>query len=321
MPRDLPVGNGSRLVAFDREHLIRDLFFPHVGLENHAMGHAFRFGIWADGQFAQMELEWHKELRDLDDSLVTQVRARHDRLQLELVCHDAVDFHLSVYLKEIIVKNLTNKPREVRLFFSHDFHISGTEVSETANYDPRNQALIHYKGQRYFLMNCCDPTKCRVEHFACGLKETQGLEGTWKDAEDGVLSGNAVAHGSVDSTVGITITLPANGEAAAHYWLCAGTTYREVVKLNQTVREKTPEELLRRTANYWKLWVNKEFCPGCEALPPNVLRLFKQRLLIMRTQIDRGGPPSRRTILTSSSSPGTRIRTCGRGTARSSRRR
>jgi len=277
------------LVAFDRDYLIRDLFFPYVGLENHAMGHAFHFGIWVDGQFSQMGPEWQKALRYADETLVTEVNAKSDRLQLELTCHDAVDFHLNIYVKAITLKNLTDKPREARLFFSHDFHISGSEVGDTANYDPRNQALIHYKGQRYFLMNCCDPTKCGIEHFACGLKETQGLEGTWKDAEDGLLSGNAVAHGSVDSTVGVTIPLPASGTAIAHYWMCAGTTYHEVVKLNRIVREKTPEELLQRTASYWKLWVNKEFCEGCETVPPTVLRLLKHSALIVRTQTDNGG--------------------------------
>ncbi|MBI4217658.1 MAG: glycoside hydrolase family 15 protein [Elusimicrobia bacterium] len=289
MPRDIPVGNGSFLVAFDRDYLIRDVYFPYVGLENHSNGHAFRFGIWVDGQFSRMGPEWQKDLGYVEDTLVTVIKAKNSHLQLELTCHDTVDFHANVYIKKIIVKNLTNRPREARLFFSHDFHISGSEAGDTAFYDPRNQALIHYKGQRYFLMNCCDPTKCGVEHFACGLKETQGLEGTWKDAEDGVLSGNAVAHGSVDSTVGITVQLPPNGEAKAHYWMCAGTTYQEVVKLNHVVREKTPEELLKRTASYWKLWVNKEFCAGCETLPPKVLRLLKQSLLIIRTQTDNGG--------------------------------
>ncbi|OGF97816.1 MAG: glycoside hydrolase family 15, partial [Candidatus Glassbacteria bacterium RBG_16_58_8] len=289
MPRDIPVGNGSFLVAFDRDYLIRDIYFPQVGGENHANGHPFRFGIWVDGQFSQMGPEWSKELRYVTDTLVTEVKARNERLQLELICHDTVDFHLNVYLKEIRVRNLLNKSREARLFFSHDFHISGNEVGDTAIYDPRSQALIHYKGKRYFLMNCCDPTKCGIDHFACGLKEIRGLEGTWKDAEDGLLSGNAVAQGSVDSTVGITIPLPANGEATAHYWMCAGTTHHEVVKLNTTVREKTPEELFRRTSSYWRLWVNREWCTGSELLPPKVLQLLKQSLLIIRTQIDNDG--------------------------------
>jgi glucoamylase len=289
MPRDIPVGNGRLLIAFDREYRIRDLFFPYVGLENHAVGHAFQFGLWVGGQWAAMGPEWQKDLRYVRDTLVTEVKATHERLRLELVCHDAVDFHEHIYLKKIIVKNPLDHAREVRLFFSHDFHLSGTEVGDTAYYDPRLQALLHYKGQRYFLINCCTPTTCGVEHFACGLKETQGLEGTWKDAEDGILSGNATAHGSVDSTVGISLSLPANGEAVAYYWIAAGTTYHEVAILNKVIIAKTPETLFRRTSDYWRLWVNKENDLGWAGLPPKVFHLLKQSLLILRTQIDDDG--------------------------------
>jgi len=55
MPRDLPLSNGRLLVAFDREYRIRDIFFPHVGKENHAVGHPFRFGLWVDGRFRWMD--------------------------------------------------------------------------------------------------------------------------------------------------------------------------------------------------------------------------------------------------------------------------
>lgn len=45
MPRDIPVGNGSLLIAFDADYTIRDLYYPHVGKENHAMGNPSRFGV------------------------------------------------------------------------------------------------------------------------------------------------------------------------------------------------------------------------------------------------------------------------------------
>src|SRR5205085_4192337 len=45
MPRDIPVGNGSLLAAFDSHYRLADLYFPHVGMENHA-GSRFRFGVW-----------------------------------------------------------------------------------------------------------------------------------------------------------------------------------------------------------------------------------------------------------------------------------
>ncbi len=45
--RDIPVGNGSLLVTFDDKYQIRDIYFPHVGQENHTEGFPFRFGFWA----------------------------------------------------------------------------------------------------------------------------------------------------------------------------------------------------------------------------------------------------------------------------------
>ncbi|MEK7268412.1 MAG: glycoside hydrolase family 15 protein, partial [Nitrospirota bacterium] len=51
MPRDLPLGNGALLVNFDGSYQLRDLYWPHVGLENHSKGQVFRFGVWVDGRF------------------------------------------------------------------------------------------------------------------------------------------------------------------------------------------------------------------------------------------------------------------------------
>ncbi len=288
MPRDIPVGNGSMLVTFDREYQIRDVYFPYVGKENQTIGHPCRMGVWADGQFSWMGGEWQKTLRYKEDTLVTDVKAKNVRMGIELQMYDTVDFHLNVFVKEIVVRNLEGRDREIRLFFTHDFHIYENEVGDTAYYDPDTKAIIHYKSQRYFLINCCDPTKCGVDHFATGIKELRGAEGTWRDAEDGVLSGNPIAQGSVDSTLGINLQVKAHGENVAHYWIAAGTKYSEVETLNKTIWEKTPEELLRRTENYWKLWVNKEAFHFYD-LPPKLISFFKRCLLIIRTQIDNNG--------------------------------
>ena len=51
MPRDIPVGNGSLLVNLDQTYQLRDLYWPHVGQENHTGGHPSRLGVWVDGQF------------------------------------------------------------------------------------------------------------------------------------------------------------------------------------------------------------------------------------------------------------------------------
>src|SRR5436309_1354347 len=48
MPRDIPVGNGHFLVTFDGRYQIRDIYFPHVGQENHAGAGPCRFGVYLD---------------------------------------------------------------------------------------------------------------------------------------------------------------------------------------------------------------------------------------------------------------------------------
>ena len=288
MPRDIPVGNGNLLIAFDRDYRICDLYYPHVGKENHSQGHPFRFGVWVDGKFAWVDSSWELKLNYLEDTLVTDVMARNRELGLELLCNDLVDFHENIYLKRVRVRNLSGQPREVRLFFHHDFHINGTDVGDTANYDPRLKALIHYKGDRYFLVNLCTRGGCGIEQYATGRKEFKGEEGTWRDAEDGLLSGNPIAQGSVDSTLGTGFRLHPHGEEELYYWIAAGKSHREVRLLNQLVLDKTPATLLTRTRDYWRLWINiKEV--GSVPLPTKVVDLYKRSLLIIRTNIDNYG--------------------------------
>jgi GH15 family glucan-1,4-alpha-glucosidase len=65
--------------------------------------------------------------------------------------------------------------------------------------------LVHYKASRYFLVNGFSQTLDRLSQFAVGNKGTGGKEGTFRDAEDGKLSGNPIAQGSVDSVVSLRI--------------------------------------------------------------------------------------------------------------------
>ena len=219
MPRDLPLGNGNLLVAFDGNYQIRDLYWPHVGQENHATGHPFRTGVWVEGQFRWLDDDrWERNLRYAHETLVTEVTLKHSDLILSITASDAVDFHENLLLRRFDVANLADRDREVRLFFHHDFHIAGNEVGDTAYYEPDRRAVVHYKGAHWFLVNGAvvqtedDPWPgwtpssdtapglvVGVHQWACGLKEVHNLEGTWRDAEDGQLAGGAVAHGSVDS--------------------------------------------------------------------------------------------------------------------------
>lgn len=288
MPRDLPLSNGKLLVLFDREYRITDLYFPHVGKENHAAGHIFRFGVWVDGAFRWVDGSWQLKMQYGESPMVTDVTARNADLGIELRCSDAVDFFENVLVRHIRVHNLADRPREVRLFFHHDFHILGHSLGDTAMYSPECQAFIHYKDNRYFLISFRVGNTDGVPLYATGNKDIGGAEGTWRDAEDGVLGGNPIAQGSVDSTVGASVFVPARGAADVYYWMAAGRDFQAVARIDRTVRKKSPAEMLRRTRNYWKLWV--ENTDGNTAdLSALAADRYRQSLVIVRSHIDHDG--------------------------------
>src|ERR1035437_5824853 len=151
MPRDLPVGNGSLLVNFDSSYQLRDLYWPYVGQECHTAGHPFRFGVWVAGNFRWIDDPgWQRTLKYRDHTLVTDITLTHPDLPVTVECHDLVDFHEDLYLRQITVRNSSAEAREVRLFFSQDFHISGHTIGESAYYEPERKAVFHYKGKRWF---------------------------------------------------------------------------------------------------------------------------------------------------------------------------
>src|SRR5579883_2500342 len=258
MPRNLPLGNGVLQVNFDLQHQLVDLYYPHVGGENHALGHPFRTGLWVGGQFSwTSDASWRRTLRYQPETLVTDATLEHPALGIRLRFAECVDFHVNAFVRRVSVANLSAQSREVRLFFHHDFHIRGTEIGDAAYFDPNSRGLFHYKGPRWFHANVLAPGGAvGWSQYATGIKEWGNREGTWRDAEDGILGMNPIAQGSVDSTGGVSLTLAGGAEQVLYYWLLAGETYEELRRLNRLVQARGPEGLLRRTADYWRQWIS-----------------------------------------------------------------
>ncbi len=294
MPRDLPVGNGHLLVNFDKNYNVRDIYWPHVGQELHTKGDVSHTGVWVAGQFAWLDApEWQRTMVYEDETLVTQVTLYHPGLRLHLVFSDTVDFEHSVFLRHVVVTNQAEEAREVRLFFHYDWHILDSVDANTVFYYPPLQALVAYKQRAYFLMggmvDMAGQVQVGISSWATGVKEFNGNEGTWRDAEDGELGRNPIAQGSVDGTIALHLpAIAAGASSEAFHWLAAGQNIREVSALDEIIRTSGPNFLLMRTRNYWHRWVNKDNQDFCD-LAPELISLYKQSLLILRTQIDHEG--------------------------------
>lgn len=289
MPRPLVLGNGSLLIGFDDRYAIRDLFWPSVGFPNHLNGHRIRMGVWVDGRFAWADADgWARTMRMASDALVGETTLRHNELGLELVCTDAVDPLQPEYVRRIVVRNLRPAQRDVRLFFTHDLRLGQTDVGDTAFYNPYLDGLVHYKGQHYFLFG--GNTKAGgVKAFATGIKAFNGLEGTWRDAEDGELSNNPIAQGSVDSTFSIHAKVGPSETETAWYWMVCASSLDQLGERFAGMMTRGTSHTLSEAERYWRSWLQRSRQPGLDHLPPEVQDLFRRSLLIMATQIDEGG--------------------------------
>lgn len=288
MPRQLVIGNGKFLINLDNHTYMRDLYYPFVGQLNHVGGYQCRVGIWVNGDFAWLsDPEWDFKLSYVEESLITEVTATNPRLGISLLINDGVHQREDIYLKRINIHNNRDIVREVRVFFNQDLVINETEVGDTAAYYPANNTVFHYKKDKYFMFSGTTGPE-GIFQYTTGVKRFYNAEGTWRDAEDGHLMGNAIAQGSVDSTISFKLHVPPNSDETMYYWMTAGKNLEEVKKLDGYVKDSHPGKLLDRVKIYWQRWVNKSEQDYGD-LPAEVIRMYKHSLLIVRTQTDVNG--------------------------------
>ena len=305
MPRPLVLGNGRLLVTLDSDLFIRDFTFPYVGLLNHLSGHKIRLGVWKDGRFAWLDdTGWRRTLRYEPDTLVTRCECIHDGLGVTLVVSDCVTPDTDILLRRIDVtphSSSHSSPHpsdpahlcDIRLFQCHDFHLSETDIGDTAFYLPGVDGIVHYKRDIYIVaggsVDHAD-VQSGLFQYTTGIKGFGGAEGTWRDAEDGVLGMNPVEQGSVDSAFSLRAFAGEGETVVFRAWLCVAPTLDAVQALWEQIGQAGFEELRADTRRFWAEWSRPAAeQPQMERLPAPVIAQFRRSLLTMRTQIDNRG--------------------------------
>lgn len=290
MPKSLILSNGSLLISHDKNGLIRDFYYPHVGLENNIGSNcSHKVGIYTDGSFSWLDdSTWNTQVDMQTNSLTGTVLATSERLGITINFTDIVYNEKDIFVRKLRIKNDSGSEKNIKVFFNQQFELYGSPLRDTAFYDPIHKVIIHYKGRRVFLINAISNERKGFDDYSVGILGLEGKEGTFKDAEDGELSKNPIEHGSVDSVMGIPVNLKPSEEKDITYWIVAARSIRDAYELNNYVISKTPEHLIRTTKDFWQAWVSKAEL-DTSSLPKNQSDLFYKSLLIARTHVDRDG--------------------------------
>ncbi len=258
MGRPVVLSNGQLFVGLDESGLVHDFYYPYVGLDNltNARSVHHKIGVWVDGVFGWTnDTTWNVSVDFSSDALVSSVHMHSDELAVSLELTDFVDIEYNAFVRRIHVTNETDHRRDIRLFMHQVFEISRRGRADTAMYVPDGHYILDYKGR------CCLAVAGKLadgadfDQYAVGIYGIEGKAGTFSDAEDGELSGNAVEHGGVDSVIRFRREVEGHATFDVDYWVVAADSQHEAQKIHALLKDQALGTRLEAVRTHWNKWL------------------------------------------------------------------
>jgi GH15 family glucan-1,4-alpha-glucosidase len=242
-----------------------------------------------DGTFSWVDDgSWDVSVDFQSDALVSAILMKHPTLGIELTSRDFVDSELDVFCRQLKVKNTSNAAHEIRIFMHQVFQISRAGRADTALFVPDTNYILDYKGNCSLLIYGQDEHDNHFDQFAIGNYGIEGKEGTFRDAEDGELSGSAVEHGGVDSVMRFSCPLAGNDETTIDYWIAAADSQFTAEHMHETILKDGLIGRLEKTTQYWHEWFSIASNP-LHRINREHLDLVKKSLMIIKAHTDKNG--------------------------------
>jgi GH15 family glucan-1,4-alpha-glucosidase len=291
MGRPAVLSNGQLFVGLDEHGLVHDFYYPYVGLDNltNARNSMHKIGIWVDGSFSWVnDGSWNIEVNFEADALVTDIRMHSPNLNITLRFNDFVDPEYNAFIRRINVTNDADVHRDIRLFMHQVFQISRAGRADTALYVPDDNYILDYKGR------CCLLAAGRFsgdgdfDQFAIGNYKIEGKEGTYKDAEDGELSGNAVEHGGVDSVMRFRKQTEPHSSFGVDYWVVAADSQSDAQVIHTHLKYYSIDDRLQSAREHFRQWLAPAR-HNLEQIPEQYRTEVQKSLLVIKAHCDDRG--------------------------------
>lgn len=254
MGRPVVLSNGQLFVGLDENGLVHDFYYPYVGLENltNARSTQHKIGVWIDGVFRWTnDGSWKVSVDFAADALVSDITMHSDELQATLQLRDFVDTEYNALIRCTKITNEADHKRDIRLFMHQVFQISRAGRADTAMYVPGDHYILDYKGRCCLLVAGKVTDDGDFDQFAVGNYAIEGKAGTFKDAEDGELSGNPIEHGGVDSVIRFRKEVDAGAWFGVDYWVVAADSQTDAQSVHARLKYCSLTDRLERVREYW----------------------------------------------------------------------
>lgn len=291
MGRPVMLGNGSLTVGIGSYGLVHDFYYPYVGLDNltNARSMRHKIGIWVDGAFSWIDDgSWQIRADFSSEALISDIAARHEGFGVEIHFNDFVDHEFNAFCRRISVTNTSDSYKDIRLFTHQVFQISRSGRADTAMFVPDENYILDYKGRCALLIYGQNEDGTVYDQFAVGNYAIEGKEGTYRDAEDGELSCNAVEHGGVDSVMRFPCGLSGGEKTRFDYWIVAADSQFAAQKIHHQFLSEGIERRQEMTRQHWQTWLATA-SGSLHRIDESYVDMVKKSLMVIKVHTDKRG--------------------------------
>ncbi len=292
MSTSLVLGNGNLLINIDENLQLCDFYFPRVGQENHLGPYINKFFLRINGELSEINSnDWDINIKYLENTLVGYSTLHHKKYHVELVIYDYVLPELNVYIRKFLIKNLSQSPSEIFVYFQNNFALYGNDFGDTAIWYPPAKCLVHYKISRYISIG----SSKELYQFSCAARKDNENQGAYPDIFTGELKFNPISNGSVNSCVSFKYRLDPLSEASGDLIVTGCRNLKEIEEIHKKIVLTTKDLEEETTVNYWRDWLDLRtpLLNGSAKIYPDladkIQTLYTRSLLVLRTQIDNSG--------------------------------
>ena len=291
MSRPVMLSNGQLMVGLNELGLVNDFYYPYVGLDNltNARSMHHKIGVWANDEFSWVDEDgWDIAVNFDNDALISVISMSNSSLGIKLDFADFVDSEYNAFVRRINITNTKDTASDVRLFLHQVFQISRAGRADTALFVPDDNYILDYKGRCALLVYGVASDGQSFDQYSVGNYNIEGKQGTYVDAEDGELSGNAVEHGGVDSVIRFKLTLEPQVTKRIDYWIIASASQYECEQIHDVYLRDGIDSRERATKAYWHNWLSL----GSDTLhrvDKKYLEFTKKSLMIVKAHVDKRG--------------------------------
>lgn len=285
-PEQGVIGNSQMLATIGKNGELRHLFWPTIDYPQHILGslpgifystkNANKFGWLTD-------FPWKSEQKYVENTNILLTTFKNSEAELNVFSTDFVLPDENVLVRHFLFRNMSVNDVFLRFFYYNDLALSETDIDDAAYYVQKQDALIHYKRNFYFLYG---GTRQSIGH-QCGV-HGEGSD-AFNDVYDSELSGGSLVLydgiRAVNSCLSWDIgSLQSSQEKNLTVLIAMGSNEEKVLDLLAKNRHVQNDELLNRTEEYWKTWINN-FKHNFKDETLN--RLVKRSLLVLKLLSDK----------------------------------